>query len=154
MKTKLSVVIALSFLLNTASSQTLQTCTNENFSSQASGWTYSQGVNIGDYRNPALNCVEDRGIITPGVGGNNPCNIQTPSFTSTGATTIDLTFDMFVLNANLKCNSWKDYPCQTSVDVFYYVGETKYRGIIDMLLPSNGPSNITTVSLSFNTGNN
>jgi hypothetical protein len=67
---------------------------------------------------------------------------------------MDLSFDMVVLNANLKCNSWKDYPCPTSVDVFYYVAGIRYTAIIDQLLPPNGPGNPTTVSLRFNPGNN
>jgi hypothetical protein len=67
---------------------------------------------------------------------------------------VALTFDIIVLNANLKCNTWKDYPCQTSVDVFYYIAGTKYTGIIDKVLPPNGPGNSTQVSMSFDVGNN
>lgn len=153
MKTIFSLVIALSFMLNT-SAQTIQTCTNENFSGTATGWTYSQGAHTGNYDNPPMGCAPDRGIITPGVGGNNPCNIQTPSFVSIGAYLVSLSFDIIVLNANLKCNTWKNYPCQTSVDVFYYVGNTKHTGITDFVLPPNGPGNSTNVTMSFDPGSN
>ncbi len=154
MKTNLALTIFLSFLLNVASAQTIQTCVTETFSGATAGWTYSQGAHVGNYTNPATGCSEDRGIITPGVGGNNPCNIQTGQYISTGAIAIELTFDIIVLNANLKCNTWKDYACETSVDVFYYVAGTKYTGTIDQVLPPNGPTNSTKVSLSFSAGNN
>jgi len=154
MKTNFALTVLCAFFLNSVSAQTIQTCTTENFSGATAGWTYSQGAHVGDYTNPAAGCIDDRGIITPGVGGNNPCNIQTPEFTSTGATTVNLTFDIIVLNANLKCNTWKDYACQTSVDVFYYIGQTKYTGVVDQLLPPNGPGNPTSVFVSFYAGNN
>ncbi len=154
MKTITSFIALLLMLNHVSAQQTYQICTNENFSGQTSGWTYSQGAHIGDYTNPTQACADDRGIITPGVGGNNPCNIQTPLFTSTGAAMIDLSFDIIVLNANLKCNTWKNYACETSIDVFYYIGTTKYTGITDFVLPPNGPTNPTKVSLSFNAGNN
>lgn len=154
MKIIFSFALAALFLINGISAQTIQTCTTENFSINASGWTYSQGAHVGNYNNPATGCSNDRGIITPGVGGNNPCNIQTPVFTSTGASLIKISFDIIVLDANLKCNSWKDYACQTSVDIFYYVNGTKFIGIIDQVLPPNGPTNPTNVSFNFNPGNN
>lgn len=153
MKIILSAVLALSLSLK-LSAQTVQTCTIENFNGTTAGWTYSQGAHVGNYDNPTMNCAPDRGIITPGVGGNNPCNIQTPSFRSTGAYLINLSFDIIVLNANLKCNTWKDYACQTSVDVFYYIGNTRYTAITDFVLPPNGPGNPTNVSMSFDPGNN
>ena len=154
MKTNLTFTIILCFLLQSAFAQTVQTCVIESFSGQEAGWTYSQGAHVGNYTNPTSACSDDRGIITPGVGGNNPCNIQTPQFISTGAVAVDLTFDIIVLNANLRCNSWKDYACETSIDVFYYVGGTKFIAIVDKVLPPNGPGNSTSVSLSFNPGNN
>lgn len=154
MKTKFLFFLSMFFCLSASFAQTMQTCTTETFSGQEAGWTYSQGAHVGKYDNPVAGCSADRGIITPGVGGNNPCNIRTGDFVSTGANWIELTFDIIVLNANLRCNSWKDYPCQTSVDVFYYVNGTKYTGTIDQVLPPSGPNNSTNVSLNFNPGNN
>ncbi|MEO7524048.1 MAG: T9SS type A sorting domain-containing protein [Ferruginibacter sp.] len=154
MKTNFALTIVFAFLLNVSFAQNMQSCATETFSGQAAGWTYSQGAHVGNYTNPATGCSDDRGIITPGVGGNNPCNIQTGEFISTGASQIDLSFDMIVLDANLKCKSWKDYPCETSVDVFYYIAGIKYTGKIDHVLPPNGPANSTLVTLSFNPGDN
>lgn len=154
MKTNLILCILFTFFCNVIYAQTNQPCTTVNFSGQTAGWTYSQGAHVGDYANPTAACSQDRGIITPGVGGNNPCNIQTAPMTSTGATAVGLSFDIIVLNANLKCNTWKDYACETSIDVFYYIGGTKYTGTIDQPLPPNGPTNSTNVSLNFNVGNN
>ena len=39
--------------------------------------------------------------ITPGVGGLVPPKIQSPSFTSTGARNVKVSFDMFVFDANM-----------------------------------------------------
>ncbi|MEO6488657.1 MAG: T9SS type A sorting domain-containing protein [Ferruginibacter sp.] len=152
MKKNFTLALALFTLLNTVAAQT-KTCTTENFSTQTVGWTYSQGASEGEYLNPVNNCTADRGIITPGVGGNNPCNIKTANFISNGSPVIDLTFNMLVFNANLKCESWKDFPCLTSVDAFFYVGNTKYTGMIDALLPPNGPGHSTLIHLSFSAGN-
>ncbi|MEO6489230.1 MAG: T9SS type A sorting domain-containing protein [Ferruginibacter sp.] len=153
MKRNFTLVIALFCILNNASAQLTQTCFTETFTSQTSGWTYGQGASEGGYSNP-VGCTNDRGIITPGVGGNNPANVKTPNFTSTGAVNVQLTFDIFCVNSNLACNSWKDFECPTSIDVFYYVGATKFTGITDLVLPANGPLNSPTVNFSFGVGNN
>jgi Secretion system C-terminal sorting domain len=152
-------IIALAALLCMAIATTAQTCFQENFTTQTTGWTYSQGAGEGDYDNPANGCLsgnntDDRGIITPGVGGNNPANIITPNIVSVGGNTIILSFDIFVFDANLKCNTWKDFPCPTSIDVFYHVGGTVYTGIIDLVLPPNGSANTANISVTFNTGTN
>ncbi|MEO6252058.1 MAG: T9SS type A sorting domain-containing protein [Ferruginibacter sp.] len=151
MKKKFIMALAVFCTANTLSAQI---CTTENFSNNPSGWTLSQGARITDYKNPKSNCSENIGIITPGVGGNNPSNIKTPTYTSAGATSVAMTFDMFVFDANMKCDSWKDFDCETSVDVFYFVGGTKYTGIIDQVLPPNGPSGTTVVNLNITVGGN
>jgi Secretion system C-terminal sorting domain len=155
----MSKFFTLAVLLCMAITTSAQTCFQENFNVQTTGWTYSQGASEGIYDNPSDGCssgnnTDDRGIITPGVGGNNPANIITPNIVSVGGNTIILSFDIFVVDANLKCNTWKDYPCPTSIDVFYHVGATVYTGIIDLVLPPNGPANATNISVTFNTGTN
>lgn len=154
MKRKFTIAIALLLSLNNLTAQLTQTCYTENFNVPTTGWIYSQGASEGGYNSPGSGCISDKGIITPGVGGNNPANIKTPNFTSTGALTLQVAFDIFCVNANLNCTSWKDFECPTSIDVFYYVGSSKYTGITDLLLPSNGPLNSPTVSFSFSVGNN
>ena len=154
MKRKFTFAIALLFSLNNLSAQLTQTCYSEDFNAPTAGWTYGQGASEGGYTSPGTGCTNNRGIITPGVGGNNPANVKTPYFTSTGALTVQIAFDIFCVNANLSCNTWKDFECPTSIDVFYYVGATKYIGITDLILPANGPLNSPTVSFSFSVGNN
>ena len=154
MKRKFTFAIVLCCIFNSLSAQLTQTCFTENFNSQTSGWTYGQGASEGAYGSPGIGCVPDRGIVTPGVGGNNPANVKTPGFTSTGALTVQVSFDIYCVAANLACNSWKDFECPTSIDVFYWVGATKYIGITDLVLPANGPLNSPTVSFNFSVGNN
>jgi len=122
-------------------------CYTENFNTDPSGWKLSRGAQIRGYENPLNNCRSDRGIITPGVGGFDPAIIQTPQYTSSGAKRIKLSFDLYPFDANMRCNSWKDYNCPTSIDVYYYVGTTKYTGITDYVLPKNGPGNSPNVTV-------
>jgi len=129
-------------------------CFSETFSGSTNGWTYSQGASIHSYNNPVNNCSNDRGIVTPGVGGNNPCQVKTPLITSNGGVKVKMTFDMFVMDANLKCNTWKDFACTTSMDVVYYVGSTAYQAAVDYTLPPNGPSNTSKVVVTFYVGPN
>jgi hypothetical protein len=129
-------------------------CITENFNTSPAGWTLSQGARIHFYSNPANNCAQDRGIITPGVGGNDPARVRTPNYTSSGAARVRVLFDIFVFDANLRCASWKNYPCSTSVDVYYYVNGVRYLGAGDYLLPPNGPGNSPTVEVIFPVGNN
>ncbi len=150
---KKNFILALAVCL-TVNAALAQTCITENFSGNPVGWTLSQGARITDYNNPLLQCSENMGIITPGVGGNNPCNVRTPSYISTGGTEIQMSFDIFVFDANLKCNTWKDYDCPTSLDVFYFIGTTKHTGIVDQLLPANGPLGTTHVSFAIPVGTN
>ena len=124
MKKTFTLAIALLCMLNNSSAQLTQTCFTENFNAPTSSWTYGQGASEGGYNVPGGGCTLDRGIVTPGVGGNNPANVKTPNFTSTGALTLQIAFDIFCVNANLTCSSWKDFECPTSIDVFYYVGAT------------------------------
>jgi len=150
---KKNFILALAVLC-TANYLSAQNCVTEDFSGSTAGWTYSQGARVGNYSNPLSDCSENRGIITPGVGGNNPCNVKTPVYTSSGAQAVQLTFDILVFNANLKCNTWKDFDCETSVDVFYFIGNTKYTGITDLVLPPNGPAGNPTVNVNMPVGSN
>ncbi len=152
---KVTFTLALALFFNNLTAQDQDPpCFSETFSGSTNGWTYSQGASIHSYENPANNCSENRGIVTPGVGGNNPCQVKTPSITSNGGVKVKMTFDMFVMNANLKCNTWKDFACPTSMDVVLYVGSTAYQVMIDYTLPPNGPSNSGRVAVTFYVGPN
>lgn len=153
MKVTFTLALALCCSINNLMAQE-QPCFSETFSGSTNGWTYSQGASIHSYTNPANNCSTDRGIVTPGVGGNNPCNLKTPLLTSNGGAKVKMTFDMFVMDANLKCNTWKDFACTTSMDVVYYVGSTAYQAAVDYILPPNGPLNTGRVTVNFYVGPN
>lgn len=152
MKVTFTIALALCFS-NNLMAQDLP-CFSETFSGSTTGWTYSQGASVHTYSNPGNSCSTDRGIVTPGVGGNNPCNLKTPVLTSNGGVKVKMTFDMFVMDANLKCNTWKDFLCTTSMDVVYYVGSTTYQAAVDFILPANGPSNSSRVAVTFYVGPN
>lgn len=98
MKTNFTLIVVFLFgIITTTSAQITQTCYTEDFNSPTTaGWSYSQGASEGDYDRPNNACVEDRGIITPGVGGNNPANIFSPEITSVGPVQIQLKFDFFI----------------------------------------------------------
>lgn len=93
------------------------------------GYTFSQGARITAYANPIKGCAggdNDCGIITPGVGGNNPANVIFPP-TNVDASTTTLTkcFGIFVLASNLKCETNKAFPCDTYVTA--YIVEASYN---------------------------
>ena len=153
MKVTFTLALALLCFSNNLMAQE-PSCFSETFSGVTNGWTYSQGASIHTYSNPANNCSTDRGIVTPGVGGNNPCQVKTALITSNGGARVKMTFDMFVMDANLKCNTWKDFACNTSMDVKYYVGTTAYQAAVDYDLPPNGPLNSSQVVVNFYVGPN
>lgn len=89
---------------------------------EPTGFTFGQGARITPYTNPMKNCnngKNDCGIITPGVGGNNPANVIFPA-TVVQATTTGFTrcFSVFVFDANLNCTSNKDFSCDTYVTAY------------------------------------
>ena len=95
----------------------------------------------------------DIGIITPGVGGNNPARIRTPLYISKGSNELEISFDLFNLSANLSCNSWANPACGILIDVYYIVGSTRYVGVVNYLLPPNGPENSPRVKVALSVGN-
>ena len=153
MKVTLTLALASCCLVNNLMAQD-QRCFSETFSGATAGWTYSQRASVQSYSNPLNGCTANMGIVTPGVGGNNPCNLKTPVLTSGGGNKVKMTFDMFVMAANLKCDMWKNFACETSMDVVYYVGNTAYQGAVDYTLPPNGPENSPNVVVNFYVGSN
>src|SRR5438045_3074610 len=80
------------------------------------GYILSQGDRMVTYQNPLKNCADDCGILTPGVGGNNPGNILFPA--EAPSPTLNKAFSIFVFDANLRCESDKDFQCQTFVTLY------------------------------------
>lgn len=80
------------------------------------GYILSQGDRMVTYQNPLKKCADDCGILTPGVGGNNPGNIVFPA--EAYKATLTKSFSIFVFDANLRCESDKDFQCSTFVTLY------------------------------------
>ena len=87
------------------------------------GFTLGQGARMETYNNPLKNCAKDCGIITPGVGGNDPANVIFPPKASNGVSQT-VCFQFFVFDANMRCESDKDIKCSTFVTL--YIVESSY----------------------------
>jgi hypothetical protein len=123
-------------------------CISADFSVDDNNWILSNGANRRAYDNPVNSCVSDMGIVTPGVGGNNPAQILTPE-RSIGSSHLTVSFDIFRFNANLNCNTWSNYSCPTSMDLHFVTGNATIPAIMDLLLPANGPGNSPRVTTTF-----
>ncbi|HET9055221.1 MAG TPA: T9SS type A sorting domain-containing protein [Chitinophagaceae bacterium] len=121
MKKFLLFILAL-FASATLRAQTLISCESfgTNNGNKPSGWVLSQGAKIEQYNNPDASCLVENGIVTPGVGGNNPANVLTPTITSPFAgANIFAGFDIWAFDANLNCSSRKtQFLCVTVIDIF------------------------------------
>ncbi len=105
-----------------------QTTTLESFSNATlpAGWVLSNGIQLRDFSNPtqyllnpANGCFSDRGLETPGVGGNNPAKILTPSRTfSSTAGFVNVGFTIYIFDSNGACTSVKELPCATFVQAY------------------------------------
>lgn len=120
MKKFLLGIFALSYV--TLNAQTIPFCesfgtTNNN---KPSGWTLSQGAKIDAYPNPDNACTNENGIITPGVGGNNPANVLTATVTSpTAGAKVFAGFDIWPFDANLNCATRaSQFLCATTCDIY------------------------------------
>lgn len=83
------------------------------------GWDVANGMQVNSYNNPVNACAGDFGLLTPGVGGNNPAKVLTAVNTfSTAAPFINVGFTIYIFDANLNCASVKPLPCQTFVQVY------------------------------------
>ena len=82
------------------------------------GYILTQGDRMVTYQNPLKNCADDCGILTPGVGGNNPGNIVFPAQAVAGINTLTKSFSMFIFDANLRCESDKGFQCPTFVTLY------------------------------------
>lgn len=148
----LSILVLLLGLIISAQAQ--QSCVSANFNNlTTNGWTLFNGSAVATYNNPS-NCQPDSGgIITPGVGGNNPTKILSPDIISNGSGILILSMDVFRLNSNLNCNTWSNFTCPTGVQLTVYVGNTSFIALPNLLLPQNGPGHPSTLSVNVNVQN-
>lgn len=107
------------FSLFTAGAQTIL---SENFSTVPAGsdppnWQLSSNTDVHNYERP-YECIADKGLETPAVGHTAPARMILPTL-SWDATNniIQVRFKVFVFDANVSCNSVKDFPCTTYVRV-------------------------------------
>ena len=101
----------------------------ETFDPSPTGWTLSQGAKFGGYPNPDNNCTVENGIITPGVGGNNPANVLTPAIATSQLNGIT-SFSIWPFDANLTCASRAaNFLCATSCDIYLVKGTYNSTGI-------------------------
>jgi hypothetical protein len=148
----LSILVLLLGLIISARAQ--QNCVSANFNNlTTNGWTLFNGSAVATYNNPS-NCQPDNGgVITPGVGGNNPTKILSPDIVSNGSGILILSMDVFRLNSNLNCNTWSDFTCPTGVQLSVFAGGTSFVALSNLLLPQNGPGQPSTVSVNVNVQN-
>lgn len=131
-----------------------------------SGFTVGQGIGVGGYDNPNRNgcgnADDDCGLITPGVGGNNPAFIATPQIAQpTINTSVRVTFNIFVFDANLKCNTAKAFPCPTYVTAYVVdlsyssnTPPTTFYGSSDRQLVNANGANLITIPITTSPGSN
>lgn len=81
------------------------------------GFILGQGAQITTYNNPLTGCGNDCGVRTPAVGGSNPAHLIFPAELMTSAGTAKC-FSVFVFNANLNCNTNKNFPCGTYANAY------------------------------------
>ena len=97
----------------------------QDFSNTTTGWVTSNGASIGPYENFNNACAVEYGIITPGVGGNNPAKVLSEVITP-NQTLIEVKFFIDRYDANLTCASHANFGCATTVDI--YAVESSYNG--------------------------
>jgi len=100
------------------------------------GYTISQGDRMITYQNPLKGCADDCGVLTPGVGGNNPGNMIYPSgqmgiavdvTNGTSLYFLSVRFNVFAFDANGKCTSDKDFQCPLFVTL--YIVDSSYNSV-------------------------
>jgi Secretion system C-terminal sorting domain len=121
MKTFLLTIISLLFGFASNAQQIL--C--QDFSNSTTGWVTSNGSSIAQYENFHNACAVEYGIITPGVGGNNPAKVLSQIITP-NQTLIEVKFFIDRYNSNLSCASHSNFGCATTVDI--YAVESTYNG--------------------------
>jgi hypothetical protein len=89
------------------------------------GWNTSNGASVGGYDNAGNGCASEFGIITPGVGGNNPAKILSEVIIP-NQSIIEVKFSINRYDANLSCASHSNFACPTSVDII--VVASSYNG--------------------------
>ncbi len=112
MKTSL---LAVALLLSLFSGKA-QLILFQDFSNSTTGWGTANGSSISTYSNAGNGCITEYGIITPGVGGNNPAKVLSQVITP-NQSLVEIKFTIGRYDANLTCASLGNFGCPTSVDI-------------------------------------
>ena len=88
----------------------------QDFSNNTPGWVTSNGSSIGTYDNFNIGCATEYGIITPGVGGNNPAKVLSEAVIP-NQQIIQVKFNIDRYDANFSCSSHSNFGCATYVDI-------------------------------------
>ena len=122
MKTFLQMLMATALLITVANAHaqtSLENFTNTAIGSVPAGWTAAPNTDVAVYQRPGTCSVNDKGLLTPGVGKNAPTGFLFPiTATGTASNDIVIKFSVFVFDANLKCSSAKPFPCPTYVKAY------------------------------------
>jgi hypothetical protein len=121
----------------------------EDFTPSPTGWITSQGAKFEKFNGNDV-------VGTPGVGGNNPCNIGTPIVTKT-SNTVKVCFDIWAANTSSN-SATKPFPTPTYADILFVKSTVTsssaaedianiYHEVSNYLLPTNGGS--TCFSFTF-----
>jgi hypothetical protein len=97
----------------------------EHFDPAPTGWILSQGANF-------QTVGGNGGVVTPGVGGNNPAQVGTPAVNKT-SNTFEVCFSVTAYTSNL--NTAISFPCNTYVDVLFV--KSTVTNATDAALPAN-----------------
>jgi hypothetical protein len=116
-------IIQAVFFLVCGTNVFAQTIYSEDFTSVATKaipaqWQVSSNTDVTNYQRPFADCIADKGLLTPGVGQNAPTRFILPPFNFDAANSVlKIRFKLFVLDANLRCNTAKPFPCPTYVRI-------------------------------------
>lgn len=112
-------ILALLLTISTSWSQNILTQDFSNIvpGTLPTGWQVSNNTDVHSYFKP-FNCQLETGLQTPGVGKDVPARMILPLVPyDADSGIIKIGFKVFVFDANLSCNSYKDFPCPTFVRV-------------------------------------
>ncbi len=144
-------------LISTAFAVNAQQILFQDFSNSTPGWITANGSSIGTYNNFYNNCASEYGIITPGVGGNNPAKVLSEIIIP-NQQLLEVKFNIDRFDANLSCASHSNFGCPTSVDILSVAssytgtdpisdGATIYSNNSGYLLPITGGTVSLIISL-------
>src|SRR4051794_33644887 len=81
---------------------------SQDFSNSTVNWVTANGSSISTYQNANNGCAMEYGIITPGVGGNNPAKVLSEPIIP-NQRLVEVKFSVSRFDANLSCSSISNF---------------------------------------------